>query len=198
MYDNGAYSNWKTGKPTDWKRYYAFLELNMNVHIDWSVIPDAIDGSEEQNDLLLRQWPLPRALGAPVWHLHESFYRLHNLAYAGYIRICFGSSGKYSVIGDSKWMKRVELAFDLLCPNGGQPPVAIHMLRGLSQASSIFPFASADSTNFARNHKRYGSTHDKMDFVNGIDGANCKKDWVHTSGLVNTFHKGQCLFDVLF
>jgi hypothetical protein len=38
-----------------------------------------------------------------------------------------------------------------LCGDG-PAPVWLHMLRGLRLAGSSYPFASADSTNVARNH----------------------------------------------
>lgn len=119
MYDNGAFSAWRTGRKLDWNKYYKFLEEHLNSHVDWAVIPDVIDGSENQNDELMRQWPLARKIGAPVWHLHESYKRLHDIAYLGYTRICFGSSGEFAQVGSFRWLKRVEDAFNLLCPNGG-------------------------------------------------------------------------------
>lgn len=195
MFDNGAYSAWRTGKKINWCDYYMFIEKNINIHTDFAVIPDIIDGTEEENDTILRQWPFSRDYAAPVWHLHESYKRLHSLAYEGYRRICFGSSGEFSKVGDYLWLKRVEDAFNMLCPNGGQPPIAIHMLRGLSLCGSCFPFHSADSTNIARNHNRYSTIYDIIDMVNRIDGANCPSCWNPTINIGNSFELNICNWD---
>lgn len=197
MYDNGAFSAWRTGKKLDWNSYYDFLWEHLNSNIDWAVIPDVIDGSEEQNDTLMRQCPLSKDISAPVWHLHESYKRLHSIAYLGYKRICFGSSGAYARVGDYEWLKRVENAFNLLCPNGGEPPVAVHMLRGMSLAGSNFPFASADSTNIARNHNRCETMYEIYDMVNRIDGANCPRGWKPTVNIGDSFDKDVCKYDLL-
>jgi hypothetical protein len=196
MYDNGAFSCWRTGKTINWEKYYSFIEKHISLHNDWAVIPDVIDGDEKHNDYLLSQWPMSRNIGAPVWHLHESMFRLHNLAYAGYKRLCFGSSGKYRKIGSPEWMRRVETAFNMLCPNGGQPPIAIHMLRGISMCGSAFPFSSADSTNIARNHKRQSALgHNITDMASDIDGINCPLTWGVTEKLDESFIGSVCVWD---
>jgi hypothetical protein len=57
---------------------------------DFPIIPDVIDGSEEENDDLLAEWPFFD--GVPVYHLHESLDRLLRFANS-YSRIARGSSG---------------------------------------------------------------------------------------------------------
>lgn len=151
MLDNGAFSLWRRGLETDWPAYMDWAEPWLDFPTTWAVIPDVIDGDEDSNDLLLGSWSgrqLPR--GAPVWHLHESLERLQRLA-CGYERVCFGSSGAYREVGTSQWHRRVSEAFDAIADPGGRVPW-IHMLRGLALAGSHYPFASADSTNAARNH----------------------------------------------
>lgn len=161
MLDNGAFSFWTKQKATDWDAYMDWAEPWLDYPTTWAVIPDVIDGTEEDNDLLLVQWfkrRLPR--GAPVWHLHESIDRLKRLAHA-YPRVCLGSSGQYAQVGSPAWHRRMEAAMNALC-GSGPVPVWLHMLRGMSLAGSQYPFASFDSTDIARNHNRPQNTPARM------------------------------------
>src|SRR5581483_10759146 len=72
MLDNGAYSFWTSERAPDWDEYMTWAEGWLDYPTTWAVIPDAIDGGEDENDALLVKWfqrGLPK--GAPVWHLHE-------------------------------------------------------------------------------------------------------------------------------
>jgi hypothetical protein len=123
----------------------------LDYHTTWAVIPDVIDGSEEENDELVAQWPHDQK-GAPVWHMHESFARLDRLC-SSWSRVCIGSSGQYANPQNDAWRRRIEETMNALCGNG-PAPVWLHMLRAMSQAAGgPYPFASTDSTNLARNHK---------------------------------------------
>jgi hypothetical protein len=106
--DNGAFSAWKSGNPVkDWTAFYDWaLNVKKVPSCDFAVIPDVIDGSEADNDALLRDCPLPNWFGAPVWHMHESLERLEQLA-STYVRVCFGSSGEYATVGTSNWWSRM-------------------------------------------------------------------------------------------
>ncbi len=151
MLDNGAFSFWMKGAIPEWAGVHDWMEPWLDYPTTWAVIPDVIDGDEEANDRLLVEWfqrRLPK--GAPVWHLHESLERLRRLAH-GYERVCFGSSGRYAQPGSAGWRRRVCDAFDTIADERGRVPW-VHMLRGLDFAGDYFPFASADSTNAARNH----------------------------------------------
>jgi hypothetical protein len=132
----------------------AWGEPWLHFQTTWAVCPDVIDGSELDNDALLADWlrtRLPR--GAPVWHLHESLDRLRRLADT-FPRICFGSSGQYSKPGSDAWSRRVDEAWNAIHSVG----VWVHMLRAMDEATQgPWPFASADSTNLARNHLGSGS-----------------------------------------
>lgn len=146
MLDNGAFSAWTRGASVDWTAFYQWATPHLR-HPHWAVIPDVIDGDEAANDELLAACPLPRALSAPVWHMHESLERLARLA-AAYPRICIGSSGEYATPGNAAWRSRIDAAWEVI-------PSAtwVHMLRAMKEASEgAWPFASADSTNIARNH----------------------------------------------
>ena len=150
--DNGAFSAWKVGSPvTNWSGYYEWVDGIKNCPtFDFAVIPDVIDGTESDNDALLTEWPFERWVGAPVWHMNESFDRLERLA-AEWPRVCLGSSGEYAEIGTSAWWSRIGQAMDVVC-NDGFPVCKLHGLRMLNpEVFTQLPFASADSTNIARN-----------------------------------------------
>lgn len=151
--DNGAFSAWRSGKPvTDWSAFYAWAkQCQLIPSCDFAVIPDVIDGDEAANDALLAECPLPYWFGAPVWHMHESLDRLERLAML-YPRVCIGSSGDYSVVGNAVWWNRISQAMRVVCNEQGQPLVKLHGLRMLNPAVfTKLPFASADSTNIGRN-----------------------------------------------
>lgn len=139
----------------DWAPYYEWVaELHRYPVFDFAVIPDVIDGDEAANDALLSAWPWRETapwVGAPVWHLHESLDRLEHLALS-WPRVCLGSSGKFAQIGTSHWWQRMVEAMDVVCDRSGRPVCKLHGLRMLNpDVFSCFPFASADSTNIARN-----------------------------------------------
>jgi len=151
--DNGAFSAWKAGEPIqDWRPFYDWAaQCKLIPSCDFAVIPDVIDGGEEDNDALLAEWPLPKWFGAPVWHMHESMERLERLA-AGYPRICIGSSGEFATIGTTAWWGQMARAMRVLCDDDGRPMCKLHGLRMLDPAIfTKLPFASADSTNIGRN-----------------------------------------------
>lgn len=156
LLDNGAYTFWRQGGAPDWPGYYEWCERWLDYRTTWAVIPDVIDGGVEENDALIAEWPHGDR-GAPVWHLHEPVERLLALCET-WPRVCFGSSGAYAEPQSSAWRHRMEDAFNALCPNAA-PPVWLHMLRAMAQAcEGPYPFASADSTNVARNHARERET----------------------------------------
>jgi len=151
--DNGAFSAWKSGNPiTDWTEFYDWaLNLKKVPSCDFAVIPDVIDGTEQDNDALLKDCPLPNWFGAPVWHLHESLERLDQLANT-YVRVCFGSSGEYATVGTQKWWSRIGQAMRVICDDMGRPSCKLHGLRMLdTEIFTKLPFSSADSTNIGRN-----------------------------------------------
>lgn len=156
MLDNGAFSFWKRGVDGGsywWADYYDWARPWLDYQTTWAVIPDVIEGTEEENDALLASWHqtgLKR--GAPVWHLHESLDRLVRLS-VGYERVCIGSSAQYANVGSPSWHRRMEQAMNRLCGNG-PAPVWLHMLRGMAVVDAGYPFASVDSTDVARNHNR--------------------------------------------
>jgi len=158
MLDNGAYTTWKgkSRRIASWDRWARWAEPWLAYPTTWAVLPDVIDGSEEENDELVERW---RDLGStiPVWHLHESLERLQRLV-EEFGMVCFGSSGAYALIGTYHWHRRVEQAFDALADEEGRVPW-VHMLRGMSVIPDrLYPFASVDSTDIGRNHAREHNT----------------------------------------
>lgn len=172
MFDNGAFTTFKSGKTFDSGRFYSWVEGRLG-HPHWAVVPDVIDGTEEQQKERLKDWPFDPALGAPVWHLGLSLDYLLYLA-DRWPKICFGSSGEYWDVGSEKWANRVDEAFNILSQKQRFLPW-VHMLRGLAMAGQRWPFASADSVNVARNHKDYGRSAELM--ASKIDRVQCPAHW---------------------
>lgn len=178
MIDNGAYGAFTCGKVIDWNDFYAFVRPYLDYPTTWAVIPDVIDGTEDDNDGLIAEWfgkmgDFKQA--APVWHLHESLDRLVRLV-RGFDRVCFGSSGEYWKVNSPKWNDRMNEAFNRICKGSGAPPCWIHMLRGMSLSGSIYPFASVDSTDVARNHEQVKGRAIKM--ASRWDAVQCPPRWL--------------------
>lgn len=149
--DNGAFSFWNAGKDVDWDGFYQWVEeWRCHPGFDFAVIPDVIDGTEEENDALLEAWPFPAHQGAAVWHVNESIDRLVMLA-KKWPRVCIGSSGEYDVTKKEAFLQRAHEAFSQIVNANGQPICKVHGLRMLNpEIFSKLPLSSADSTNVAR------------------------------------------------
>ena len=93
MYDNGAFSAYTKGKELDIKGYCTWLEARLG-HPHWAIIPDVIDGTDDDNYQMIKDWPMRKELSAVVWHMGSSIKYLHKLIDSEYPKICFGSSGK--------------------------------------------------------------------------------------------------------
>lgn len=151
--DNGAFSAWVQGKPHDFGGYTEWCDQWLqHPAVDWCVIPDKIDGTEEENDALLADWWLfDRAQSVPVWHLHESVARLERLVHS-WPRVALGSSGEFAKVGTKEWWVRMSEAMDVATDSTGRPIAKLHGLRMLDPGVfSKLPLASADSCNVARN-----------------------------------------------
>jgi hypothetical protein len=137
-----------------------------------------IDGADADNDALIDEWlqrGLPR--GAPVWHMHESIYRLQEMC-ANFDRVCIGSSGQFASVGSDSWRRRMEAAMNAVCGNG-PVPVWLHMLRGMGLSGSEYPFASVDSTDIAQNHNSgaHGKKRNPRDMADRWDGIQNPCRW---------------------
>jgi len=150
--DNGAFAVWRRGMKPDWDGYYEWVsDISRRPNFDFAIVPDTIDGTEKDNDALIKSWPLRRSIGVPVWHLHESLDKLRNLA-AEWDRVALGSSGDYATVGSTGWWLRIRQAMDVVCDEEGFPKTKLHGLRMLNpRIFGKLPLSSADSTNVAQN-----------------------------------------------
>lgn len=153
--DNSAFSLWRAGGgDVDVAAYHEWVEsVAGHPALDWCLIPDKINGSEEDNVELVTTWLRMgcRVESVPVWHLQES---LEWLAYlVGRIRtVALGGSGQWSQPGTSSWWKRIGEAMRIACDKDGKPRCRLHGLRMLDPAIfTDLPLAGADSTNAAVN-----------------------------------------------
>lgn len=153
VFDNGAFSTWKRGEPLDVPGFVAWArDWRRHPGFDWALIPDVIEGDERANDALIDAWPDDlRAVGVPVWHLHESLGRLQRLA-REWRTVALGSSGQWATPGTAAWWSRMAAVMAAVCDEQGRPMCRLHGLRMLDPAIfSALPLASADSTNAAVN-----------------------------------------------
>ena len=148
--DNGAFTAWTQGKKYVPHKFFAWAEQWLrHPGCDWALAPDVIDGDEAANDALLAECRAPEFV--PVWHLHESLERLERLC-SSWPRVAFGSSGQYAEVSTPRWWGRMAEALNVVTDEGGMPICKLHGLRMLdSVVFAHVPFASADSTNVARN-----------------------------------------------
>lgn len=153
MLDNGAFSAKTRGLPFDLDGFYGWVEPLL-AHPHWGVVPDVIDGSEDEQREMVKSWPFRKEMGIPVWHLGLSISYLIELCDA-WGRVCFGSAGEFWQIGTSKWCHRMDEAFNALVNTYGRQIPWVHGMRMLGQASGPWPLASADSTNVALHHAEH-------------------------------------------
>lgn len=81
-FDNGAFTIWKQGGALDTRGYLEWVKAwCQHPGFEWALIPDIIEGSEEENDALVEEFQAEGGAwyGVPVWHLHESIGRLERL-----------------------------------------------------------------------------------------------------------------------
>ncbi len=171
MLDNGAFSSFTKGVKFDVPGFTAWAEQYIG-HPHWAVIPDVIDGPVEQQRDMLKAWPHPKELSAPVWHLGLSLDYLLELA-DEYPRICFGSTARYWQVGSPRWRAKMDEAFNALSRRRFLP--WIHGLRMLDLGGSEYPLASADSVNVALNHKE--SIGGAKEMAKRINSRNTPTKW---------------------
>lgn len=161
--DNGAFSAWKRGLKIDWTDFYKWLmQYNFHEKMKFFVIPDVINGWEDDNDTLINGVPsMFRGKAVPVWHLHESIDRLIRLCDTSE-KICFGSSGQYATIRTKLWHERMTIAFSEMYIKRGYR-TKVHGLRMLDgRVLGVYPLDTADSTNLACNIPKYLSKYPKL------------------------------------
>lgn len=175
MLDNGAFSKWKSGKVTDWPKYYDWCERWLDCPTTWAIPPDVIDAPSQEQDALLNEWPHGKKQASPVWHMDEPVYRLCRLIDDGWSRVCIGSTAEYAVVLSEAWKCRMDEAWDEIARTFGRTP-PIHMLRGMQCSGMRWPFASVDSTDVAQNHNRPQNTARAM--ADRWDAQQCAAKWV--------------------
>jgi hypothetical protein len=155
--DNGAFSHWKSGKG----------EINLSEYFDWqlplskhpahyfTIIPDVIDGTEEQNDKLLLEWEKRKCKkSSPVFHLGESVNRFKTLS-DNYEVVCIGSTSSWARNGSKEWWENMSEFMDSVVDTQGNFPCKVHGLRLLDpRIFTKLPLHSADSTNATVNGHR--------------------------------------------
>lgn len=171
MLDNGAFSKWKAGKDTDFDGYLNWVDEWL-WPANWCVIPDIIDGSEQENHALTKSWPLKRQ-SAPVWHMNETLVRLIDLC-RDWPLVCVGSTAMYGDPGSARWCGQMDRAFNELTKTFRHTP-PLHMLRGMAMSGTSYPFASCDSTDIGRNHNRSHNGARKM--ADKWDSQQCPGKW---------------------
>lgn len=164
LLDNGAFSHWRKGKG----------RIDRAAFFDWAndlqsydggacavaVIPDVIEGDEEQNWLEAAiavrdmSW-YPERL-AFCWHMDDSLEQLTRAARLFNV-VAIGSCAEYDVQKNrAAYLARLREAsavLDYVEHFHGRRPW-VHLMRGVAVLEQAIRFESADSTNVARNHCR--------------------------------------------
>lgn len=161
--DNSAFSLWRAGGgDVDVDAYRAWVHsVAGHPALDWCLIPDKIDGTEQDNIDLVTLWLRLgcRVESVPVWHMHESLDWLDYLV-KHFRTVAIGSSGQWATPGTPQWWQRAGQAMSVACDGQGRPRCRLHGLRMLDPAIfTDMPLCSADSTNAAVNGgsiKRFG------------------------------------------
>jgi len=178
MMDNGAFTAYTKGKPMNKVGLYEWCEEYL-CNPNWAVIPDVIGGSVEDQRKYMSDWPFPKELSAPVWHLNLPLDWLLELTDT-YGKVCIGSSGEFWQIGTRKWEQRMDQAFEILSKTRKYLPW-IHGMRMLGQSDGRWPLASADSSNIARHHAELKISPDVM--AQRIDATQPERKWKPTPQL---------------
>ena len=170
MFDSGEFSNFTKGKAPNHPAYMQWLQDKL-YHPHWALVPDIIGGSVDDQREVMKSWRYPPLLSCPVWHIHLPLEYLGELVDV-WPKVAFGSSGEFWKLGTKEWRERIDLAWAYLRDRSGEHLPNIHMLRAMKLATQgDWPFASADSTNIARNWKNLGKP-DIVDMATAIDSQN--------------------------
>lgn len=162
MLDNGAFSIWKSGKgKVDQQAFFAWAnQIQARCEVAVAVIPDVIEGSEEQNWIeagaAVHKWSAYPERLMFVWHMNDSIETLFK-ACRLFNFVAIGSCAEYDVQrSKGAYLKRLQeasMAIDAVEALYGRRPW-VHLMRGLAVLPAAVRFNSADSTNVARNHCR--------------------------------------------
>lgn len=157
--DNGAFTLWKKGGDVDVQAYHEWVQsVAGHPSLDWCLIPDKIDGTEQQNAELVTTWLRmgSKVEGVPVYHLHESLEWLDYLV-RHFRTVALGSSGQWASPGTSAWWDRIAEVMAVACDDQGRARCRLHGLRMLDpEIFTRLPLASADSVNAVVNSGSIG------------------------------------------
>jgi len=205
--DNGAFSFWKNGKLVDWDAYIEWVKpLSRHPNFDFWLIPDVIDGTEDDNWRLMFKYGRCAPYAVPVFHMGESDYHLNRLL-DNYPRIALGSSGMWPNPGTDSWWDRMREIMAICCDSNGVPKVKLHGLRMLDpeifspgQKRNGLPLSSADSTNAVINSKsntRFGMYKPPSKaacaavIADRIESHNCAAIWIPHKQESFQFQRGE-------
>tara|TARA_R100000655_G_scaffold22443_1_gene45418 strand:- start:2612 stop:3286 length:675 start_codon:yes stop_codon:yes gene_type:complete len=164
MFDNGAFSAKTNGYEFNEKKYYGWVDKYV-CPPHWAVIPDVIDGNIDQQREKISKWYFSKNISCPVYHLHLNLDWLWELVNE-FPKVALGSSGIFWQVNSQPWRQRMDQVFEFL-EKKGNSGCWIHGMRMLNLSGDIYPLASADSTNVARNFKDKGIH--PYDYANKID-----------------------------
>ena len=167
MWDNGAFTTYTKGKTFDLDGYLRWVDPKL-YGANWGVVPDVIGGSVEDQRLLHKHWCFPDHMSCYVWHMDLPLDWLKELINK-YPRIAFGSSGEYWKVKSPEWCRRADEAWGLIDRENTR--TWVHMMRGLKVCGDRWPFASADSSNIARNHGSHKIKKCTRDMADRIDST---------------------------
>lgn len=150
LFDSGAYSAWRLGKPVEFDAYCSYLLKNKS-WMGTYIALDAIDpdSPERAAKVSLENYLAMKKLGLdpmPVFHAKEDFSWLHRMIDAGatYIGLAGLSLGNKNAADD--WYAH---CWDKLVDSSGKPLIKVHALgEGRGSALKAFPWYSADSTSW--------------------------------------------------
>lgn len=195
--DNSAFTYWKQGGQLDINAYLDWVKpISKHPAFDWCLIPDVIDGVEQDNKDLVMRWLQSgsKIRGVPVFHFHESLEWLEWLVDHCEM-VALGSSGQWPTPGADIWWKRLSELMRVICDDDGKPKCKIHGLRMLDhKIFSYIPLHSADSTNAAVNSgdiRRFGMyvppTRGQCAIViaNRIEQFQSSAVWINQQGEMN-------------
>ncbi len=152
MFDNGKFTQHQQGIKFCEQGFYEWIDPMLG-HPHWGVVPDVIGGDVEQQRALVKTWPFPRELGAPVWHLALPIDYLLELI-DEWPRVCLGSSEEFWKVGGPAWQRRMDEVMEAVFKRRRHAPW-LHGLRMMAQAGKRWPLASVDSVNVSRNYKDF-------------------------------------------
>jgi hypothetical protein len=162
MLDNGAFSHWRAGKgQIDRNAFFAWANAAQDrCAVAVAVVPDVIEGSEEQN-WLEAAYAVRELSDYPerlmfCWHMNDSLDQLER-ACRLFNFVAIGSCAEFDIQRDRQaYLARLREAnhvINMVEAIYKRRPW-IHLMRGLAVLKDAIRFQSADSTNIARNHCR--------------------------------------------